>query len=78
MIVLFVGTPDDGAEERFQDLGYSTAIADNATAQIGDLLCWVCASAHAVYLCPGWRASKTARAIRAAALAADVRVLGFE
>lgn len=79
--MLFVGEPADDAEERLCDLGYVTAKTETDAAtprQLAELLAWVCTDAHAVYMCPGWRRNTTYRAVRAAAIAAGVRVLGFE
>ncbi len=77
--VLLVGEPDDGAEERLHDLGYATArVGPVTTRQVAGLLSWVCTDAHAVYMGPGWRTNTTYRAVRAAAIAAGTRVLGFE
>ena len=46
--------------------------------EIAGILEWVCRHADGVYMAPGWRQSTLARAIRMAALAAGVSVLGFE
>jgi hypothetical protein len=57
--------------------GYTTVRVEGS-GNVGGLLQWVCNEASAVYLGPGWRNCTTARAVRAAAVAADVTVLGFE
>lgn len=74
-IILFVGEPDEGAAERFTELGFATAAAEG---EIADRMQWMCAFADAVYMGPQWRASLTDRAMRATALAAGLEVLGFE
>lgn len=70
------GEPDENGVERMQKAGYQVSVL-TGHEPLPELLYTVCTEVHAVYLCPLWRSSTTARAVRAAAVAAGVKVLGF-
>lgn len=78
---MFIGAVDSTVVERFEAQGYATVVPErrpNDAGEIGDLIAWMCTNVDAVYMGPGWRNDTLARALHAVAIAAEIKLLGFE
>ena len=67
-------------EAKIQDSGHTVITPEHMPedgANVGRLLHFVCTEVDAVHMMPEWRRCRTARAMRAAAVASGVLVLGF-
>lgn len=79
MVIVVTGSPAPAAVAK---LGVEhTVVHPERTPitrhEIGGLIMWTCENADAVYLGPRWRNDTLARALRAAAVATGLQVLGF-
>lgn len=79
-MILVTGSPTAESIERLRAEGHTVVQPERTPItrhEIGTLLMWTCENANAVYLGPCWRQDTTARALRAAAVATRLQVLGF-